>query len=64
MIHNPQQLEKALFALKIIGIVVLEFVLYCVSPFTLVAILYQAYLRFKYGLHTCNIKNNYWVVQF
>ena len=29
MIHNPQQLVKELFALKIIGIVVLEFVLYC-----------------------------------
>ena len=42
MIHNPQQLVKELFALKIIGIVVLEFVLYCDSPFTLVAILSQA----------------------
>ena len=29
MIHNPQQLLKELFALKIIDIVVLEFVLYC-----------------------------------
>ena len=43
MIHNPQQLVKELFALKIIGIVVLEFVLYCDSPFTLVAILSQAW---------------------
>ena len=42
MIHNQQQLLKELFALKIIGIVVLEFVLYCDSPFTLVAILSQA----------------------
>ena len=42
MIYNPQQLVKELFALKLIGIVVLEFVLYCDSPFTLVAILSQA----------------------
>ena len=40
MIHNPQQLVKELFALKIIGIVVLEFVLYCDSPFTLVTMGY------------------------
>ena len=43
MIHNSQQLVKELFALKIIDIVILEFVLYCDSPFTLVAILSQAY---------------------
>ena len=42
MIHNPQQLEKELFALKIIGIVVLEFVPYCDSSFTLVALISQA----------------------
>ena len=42
MIHSPQQLVKELFALNIIGIVVLEFVLYCDSPFTLVAMLSQA----------------------
>ena len=41
MIHNPLQLVKELFALKIIGIVVLEFVLYCDSPFAMVAILFQ-----------------------
>ena len=43
MIHNPQQLLIELFALKIIGIVVLEFVLHCDSPIKLVAILSQAY---------------------
>ena len=53
MIHNPQQLVKELFALKIIGIVVLEFVLYCDSPFTLYYL--KRSLRFKYGLHTYNI---------
>ena len=58
MIHNPQQLVKELLALKIIGIVVLEFVLYCDSPLiTLVNILISSVrsLRFKYGLHTYTI---------
>ena len=39
---NLQQLKKELFGLKIIGIVDLEFVLYCISPFTLVALVSQA----------------------
>ena len=39
MFHNPQHLEKELFTLKIISIVVLEFIPYCVSLFTLVAII-------------------------
>ena len=37
MIHNPQKLEKYFFALKIIDFTVLEFVLYCIAPSTLVA---------------------------
>ena len=55
MIHNQQQLVKELFALKIIGIVVLE-LFYIVThhlhwwPYYL-----KRSLRFKYGLHTYNI---------
>ena len=57
MIHNPQQLEKALFALKIIGIVVFGicFTLY-LTIYTGGYIMSSVSLCFKYGLHTYNIK--------
>ena len=65
MIHNPQQLEKALIALKIINIIVLKCVLYCVSPFHWWLYYLKLSLHFKYSLHTYNIKKlNYYVEQF
>ena len=55
MIHNPQQLVKELFALKIIGIVVLEFALYSTHYLHWWLYYLKPSLRFECGLHTYNI---------
>ena len=63
MIHNQQQLEKKLFARKLIHIVVWN-LLYIVSHHLHWWLYYlKRSLCFKYSLHAYNIKHNYYVVQ-